>query len=72
MPWGVWGGAAALVVLSAAWVLRRRRTRSGSGPLPDVGQPPAAATPLTEPQLDDTGLGAYSLPLSASDDEDAE
>lgn len=32
--------------------------------LPDVGQPPEGATPITEPRLQDDGLGSYYLPLS--------
>lgn len=67
MPWNGVVGPAALTVLLAAWVFRRGRSKSGLGSLPDVGRPPAASTAMTEPQLDDTGLAAYSLPLQTRD-----
>lgn len=67
MPWNGVVGAAALVVLVAAWIFRRRRQPAERGPMPDVGVPPDTVTPIAQPHLEDTGLGAYSLRLGAKD-----
>lgn len=72
MDWNVIAGAAFFIVLLSAWILRRRRPSSEPGPTPDVGQPPETATPITEPQMEDTGLAAYSLPLPPVNDRGSE
>lgn len=72
MDWNVIGGAATFIVLLSAWIFRRRWPSSEPGPRPDIGQPPETATPITEPQMEDTGLAAYSLPLPPVNDRDSE
>lgn len=64
MPWEMIVTGVALVLLLAAWFFQRRRSLSMVGTMPEVGQPPADATPMVEPRLQDIGSGTYELPLS--------
>lgn len=55
--------ALAVALVVAVWQLFRWRPRIESRALPDVGDAPADAEPILAPQLDDNGLGAYSLEM---------
>lgn len=63
MPWNLILPAGTLAILLLAWLFRRRQ-RSTSETMPDVGQPPPGAGPIIEPRLQDIGSGSYELPLS--------
>jgi hypothetical protein len=63
MPWNVVLPGAAVVLLAAAWLFRRRRPPSALDAMPDVGQPPENAEPMVQPRMQDIGSGSYDLPF---------